>query len=86
MESILQTSDCLHIYHAQHYMPIAISFSYQVMNYNLKVGDITVTWQLFFSHQLIPSEKDRSDVNPCFIKSHLISHLSYGSCDFWVKS
>lgn len=47
MESILQTNECLHIYHAQRYMPIAIS--YQVMNYNLKAGDVTVTWQLIFS-------------------------------------
>lgn len=38
-------------------------------------------WKMFVSHQHIPSGEVLSDVNPCFVMSHLISHLSDTSGD-----
>lgn len=40
----------------------------------------------FFSHQQTPSVKGHLGVNPCFLMSRLMSHLSYSRRDFKVKS
>lgn len=72
-------------------MPMGMtSISHQMLNCNRTcrlnyLSCKNITLRTFFSHQQIPFES-HPNVNPCYFKSSLISHLPNMSCDVGVKS
>lgn len=57
-----------------------IGYSYQIKNYSYK--EIRTHFSLISN---FASEKGLPQVNPCFLKCHLITHLSCMSCDIRIK-